>query len=403
MRIAIINVTYQYGSTGQLAFNLYKNAIKNGDDAILFYGRDNAQNLDPNIIKIENAVSVYCHAFMARVTGLEGYFSYFPTKYLIKKMREFCPELVVLFNLVGYYMNAPLLFEYLNRNRIKTIYCMIDEYAYCGKCAYPGDCEKYMGKCEKCPGKKLYPESWLFDIAYKKQRMKFSSYGRREHYIFTGPEYVCERAKKSMILRDAKTIILDECIDTNVYKQYETAPLKKQLGIPEKNKIVLNVCPVSNPRKGAELYFQAIKRLEGKGISFIHVGCDTQKTEYPDNLIQVGYIYDQVELAKYMSLADVFVCSSMNDTMPNTCLEALSCGTPVIGFDIAGIPYVADSICGTFVEAGNIEKLAEAIDSAPHKENAMEEYCRNYALKRYSFEAFYRKILEIEKKHICSG
>lgn len=400
MKIAIVNVTFQYGSTGQLAFNLYKKAIENGNEAKIFYGRDPEINHDSNIIKIEKQSSVIFHAFMTRMSGLEGYFSYFSTKHMLKALDKFRPDVVVLFNLVGYYIHEPLLFRYLNKNNVKTIYCMIDEYSYCGKCCYPNDCQNFMEKCVQCPLKSEYPESWIFDVAHKKQQMKYQMYGCRYNYIFAGPEYVCERAKKSKILGKAKLAVLDECIDTNIYKIYDTVALRMKYGIPKRNKVVLNVCPVSNKRKGAEFYFEAIKRISKKDITYIHVGCDTDEVKYPDNMIKVGYIYNQQELAEYMSLADVFVCSSMNDTMPNTCLEALACGTPVIGFQAAGIPFVADHICGTFVEAGNVSFFAEAIDFAPRKDDNMMQYCRDYALKRYSFDAYYNKILEIQGEFI---
>lgn len=83
--------------------------------------------------------------------------------------------------------------------------------------------------------------------------------------------------------------------------------------------------------------------------------------------------------------------------MPNTCLEALSCGTPVLGFDISGIPFVADEPLGHFVEAANVKQLKEFITGQATERKTQETVmrCREYALRRYSPDTYYSKMKSI--------
>ena len=94
-------------------------------------------------------------------------------------------------------------------------------------------------------------------------------------------------------------------------------------------------------------------------------------------------------------MADLYLISSSSDTMPNACLEALSCGTPVCGFNISGIPYVAEEPLGFFIEPYNIEHLAEKIKNIKKKDYEISQKCRNYAVTRFSTEVFIKKMLSV--------
>ena len=84
--------------------------------------------------------------------------------------------------------------------------------------------------------------------------------------------------------------------------------------------------------------------------------------------------------------------------MPNVCLEALACGTPIIGFNISGIPYVASEKYGTFIEPRNTRMLAEIMDKFPKKSESRKQECRAYAIQRYSHHKFYTSIMNIVKE-----
>ena len=67
-------------------------------------------------------------------------------------------------------------------------------------------------------------------------------------------------------------------------------------------------------------------------------------------------------LAEYYQLADIMVVPSLYDNSPYTCLEAMSCGVPVIGTSAGGMPeYIDDGVCGIIVSPGIHEELSGAV------------------------------------------
>ena len=92
---------------------------------------------------------------------------------------------------------------------------------------------------------------------------------------------------------------------------------------------------------------------------FILIGVKDLNEKFPNNVIALGRTENQIELAEYYSLADIFLICSKKETFSMTCAEAISCGTPVLGFK-SGAPETIflDSI---FVDYGDIKSLKEKI------------------------------------------
>ena len=93
-------------------------------------------------------------------------------------------------------------------------------------------------------------------------------------------------------------------------------------------------------------------------------------------------------------MADSYVCTSISDAQPSTCLEALGCGTPIIGFNNSGVSYIAPNKFGKFVDCGDVNALFEAIINVPQKTQDVISECHNYAKERFSIEASEKRYVE---------
>jgi glycosyltransferase involved in cell wall biosynthesis len=273
---------------------------------------------------------------------------------------------------------------------------MWDEYAMTGACSFVFDCNKYESQCKACPHKRDYPISWIFDTSRVLQAKKKHAYAM-DNIAFVAVPYTARCAKRSYLLHDKKIYSADEAVvQKNISYPRDTTELRKELGIPADNKVILNVCVYPEERKGGKYYLETARKCLGhKDISFVHVGFMGDKSECPDNYIPIGFEKDQNRMAAYYSLADLFVCTSFAETQPNTCLEALSCGTPICGFNISGIPTCADPPYGEYVEPRDTDALKDIICARKKKTHNEMLAVVEYARSRFSSEEYNRKLRSI--------
>ena len=145
------------------------------------------------------------------------------------------------------------------------------------------------------------------------------------------------------------------------------------LGRPAEIPLVLfgAVNGTADPRKGADLLLEALKRLRSRvadsrmaGLAFVVFG-ESRPAQPPDlgfPIHYVGRLADDLSLRLHYAAADVFVIPSRQDNLPNTGLEAHACGVPVVAFRTGGLEdIVEDRITGALAEPFDPESLASAI------------------------------------------
>ena len=107
-----INVTANWGSTGKIAEDIGKLAIKNGWESWIAYGRGNP-NSESNLIRIGNDFDMRLHGIGTRLFDNHGLMSKSVTKDFIKKIKGLKPDIIHLHNIHGYFINYKILFDYL--------------------------------------------------------------------------------------------------------------------------------------------------------------------------------------------------------------------------------------------------------------------------------------------------
>jgi len=362
--VAIINCC-DWGSTGKIAKSLHDGLKEKGYDSFFYYGRGERIR-SKDIFKFETDAEVYVHAGLAKLTGLYDAFSIFATFRLIHKLRERRTDTIIILNYHDYYLNINLLLDYADKANIKVVYLMVDNYAYVARNGYLS-------------------------------RRKLRRYKRSNNILFVGPQFVIDSAKQTQYGEYMRMQSLDEAIDISLYKPCDTSQLRAEMGIAQDKLVVLCVAPSTNPIKGAKYFTEMTKSFIGDDrYVFIHIGYrDGDTSSLPANYIPIVFVKENSDLAKYYSMADLFVFPSLVDTMSNTCLEALACGTPLLVFNISGMPYLLDDSVGTMVETRNSNALADEVRKAQKKTPEVVSTCRKYAEKRYDNREYLDKLEEI--------
>lgn len=122
-----------------------------------------------------------------------------------------------------------------------------------------------------------------------------------------------------------------------------------------------------------------------------------------ENVIFPGII-SNIDLPKYMAVATVFVLPSIVDKTGDTeglglvLLEAMACGTPVIGTNVGGIPYIIkNDVNGFLVEQKNPGQLARVIIGLFNKDlgQTIGESGRKYIEENFTWSIIAEKCINI--------
>ncbi len=285
------------------------------------------------------------------------------------------------------------------------VWTLHDQWAMTGGCFYPGECEGYLGTCINCPMLKTNLAAKVFS---RKQQI-YAKTGNL-HFIAIS-SWMKNEINKSKLLSGFPVESIPNAIDTEKYKPLDKNVLAKELGLdPERKRIGFVAFNVADKRKGAIYLKEALKILQNK--------LDTDKYEVlvigkqPENdffdvkfrVTYTGYITSQQMMIKYYNLMDVFVIPSLQDNLPNTAMEALACGIPVVGFNIGGIPDMVDHRQNGYLAAArDSAELAQGIAWVLEEGNPilLRSYARQKVTDNFSYEAigkrltgFYTKLLK---------
>jgi glycosyltransferase involved in cell wall biosynthesis len=153
---------------------------------------------------------------------------------------------------------------------------------------------------------------------------------------------------------------------------------------------------------------------EHSGIYFLSVGRGAFPQGLGNRAIAVEYLKDELSMSLLYSAADIFAVPSLQDNFPNTALEALSCGVPVVAFAAGGLPeIVREGVTGALVPVGDVQALRGAISrllEEPDQRARMSEECRRIAVTDYTLEvqakryvSLYEEALKLQKQRAITG
>lgn len=392
MKVLLIDVNFKNSSTGKIVHDLAKELLDNGHEAKVLYGRG-SHSEESFAKRIAHPLEVYFHALMTRVTGLIGFFSYFATKRLIREIKNFKPDVVNLHELHGYYVNYSAVLDFLKKESIPIVWTFHCEFAYTGKCGYAYDCEKWKTECHACPQLKEYPSTVFFDFTrhmFNQKKLDFE--GLDNLVIVTPSQWLANRVRQSILKRYEVRVIHNGIDVDNTFFPRLNNTCDQSL----KRKKILAVAPdIMSERKGGKWVLKVAERLPQ--FDFIMVGSDYIDSA-PANVSVISKTSNQDELAEYYSSADVFLICSKRENFPTTCIEALACGTPVIGFDEGGTAETAPGLLGEFVSYGDIDALEEVLNSYLLGDSAINrDLCRPFALENYSKKVMANKYMQLYK------
>lgn len=363
MRIVQINGGAK-GSTGKIMMGIADVARAQGHEVmcaspITTTNRDAGE--DCGYYRIGTFNSRRVNVALARITGFNGCFAWFETYKLLKKIEEFKPDIIHLHNLHDSYINLPMLFSYIKKHNVPTVWTLHDCWAFTGQCPYftIAKCDKWKTGCHNCPQYKEYPAS-LYDNTKRMWNLKKKWFtGIENMTIVTPSKWLAELAKESY-LKDYPIEVINNGIDLDVFKP-TPSNFRERYGISEEKHIVLGVSFAWGYRKGLDCFVEMAEKM-GDQYQIVLVGTDDEiDKNLSQKIISIHRTQNQKELAEIYSAADVFAMPTREENYPTVNMEAIACGTPVVTFRTGGSPEMLNEEVGQVVPADGVNEMMSEI------------------------------------------
>jgi len=231
----------------------------------------------------------------------------------------------------------------------------------------------------------------------------------RADYIQAISGYLSDWAKKRMKTKSPIEIIPNG-VDLKIFQRQSQSiieELKSNLGIKPTEKVILTVSRLVKKngvadliKAGQRLGFPFKVLIVGRGKEESELKKLAEKLRLKEKVLFLGQIAFE-DLSKYYSLADIFVRPSLSEGFGNVFLEALACGTPVVGTAVGGsaIRILSENQAGLICQAGNSRDIAEKIKAV--LSNNADQMVRNgqeIIKKEYTWEIIASKMEKIFEK-----
>lgn len=232
----------------------------------------------------------------------------------------------------------------------RIIWTLHDEWPYLGVCHYRDNCTE--SECRKCP---LLCGSIPYSIYTRKHAMY-----QRWHPTFVGcSQWITDQARHAM--PNERVEHINNCIPAALFHPTDMLQARQSLSLPQDKRLLLFCSQkVNDERKGIIYLVEALQLLSKDNLHLVIVGKNAEKIPLPDDIsaTSFGSVSERM-MPDIYNAVDAFLTPSLQDNLPNTIAEAMSCGTPCIGFDVGGIPEMIDHL-----ENGYVARYQDAADLA---------------------------------------
>lgn len=454
LRILQVNSSDIGGGAQKVAWNLFQSYRRLGYVSCLAVGHK--QSDDPDVLPISNGegrpvwsrffwsmhsalqsldgngwLSRLAHKLAEPGAFLDGYYGIedfrFPESWRLLRLTVYPPDILHCHNLhIGYFDLRAL--SWLS-HQVPTVLTLHDAWLLSGHCAHSFDCERWKIGCGQCPDLTIYPAVRRDATDFNWQR-KQQIFEKSRLYVATPSRWLMQKLEQSMLAPGVvEARVIPNGVDLTLFHPRDRNEARASLALPQEARILLftangiraNIWKDYRTLRGA--IGQVATRLHGQSVLFIALGEGGSGKRIDQAEVRfIPYQKAPEAVARYYQAANVYIHAARADTFPNTILEALACGTPVVATAVGGIPeqvkglriadgdgYGPDEATGALVPQGDAKGLADGIERLLTDETLCERLARNAATdakKRFNLEhqvesylVWYKELLAGSEQH----
>ena len=409
MRVLYISTYDIKGGAARGAYRLHRGFLENGVQSRLLVNNKYSEDItvtgpESEIGKALSTIRPYLAKWLLKLQSSPNTFPHsinvFPSN-LVRYINTSDAD-VVLLHWIGHEMIS---IREIGRIKKKIVWRLADQWAFCGSEHYTvrGEdrryIEGYLVRNKPDGHRGLDLDRWTW-------KRKAKHWLDKPMTVVTGSRWLADCAKASVLFRNKEVNVIPSGLDIGVYKPADKMYARRVLNLPMDKKLVLfgSLSATSDLRKGFHLLLTALDSLAEQAkaeVSAVVVGASKSEQE-PNCKLPFHYLStlkDDWSLVLAYSAADVFVLPTMQDNLPYTVIEAMSCGTPCVSFAVGGLPEMIEhNVNGYLARPYDCEDLANGMriileDDRLH--STMSQECRQKALTKYDVNIQVKSYLKL--------
>ena len=319
---------------------------------------------------------------------------------LATKVAKLNPDIVHLF----WVCNGFLRIETLKKFKRPIVWTLHDMWPFTGGCHYDDECGKFQQSCGNCP---ILHSEQERDLSRRIWKRKQKSWEGVPIVVVATSHWLADMARSSSLFRDQRIEVIPNGIDTEIYKPNNKEAARAAYNLPQDKHLILfsAFSATTDKRKGNQFLMQALEKMSqagwGSKTELLLIGAT--RPENPSDIGMkvhyMGRLHDEISQVLLYSAADVVVAPSMQENLSNTVMESLACGTPVVAFDIGGMPDMIDhQINGYLASPFEPNDLADGmmwVLENKDRHDMLSRRARETVAERYALKAVANRYLEL--------
>lgn len=249
----------------------------------------------------------------------------------------------------------------------RLVWTIHDPWLLTGHCVYPLECNRWQSGCGNCPDLNLTRRIKRDNTAFL-WKVKHWVMHHSDVTLIVASQWMNDLIKSSPILSHLPCHIIPFGVDLQRFQPHDSVKSRSRFGIPKDANVLAFRYRGENERfKGWPWLKKSLKLLnlnkptylivfEGKG------GMAELYDKY--NIVELGWVNDEDLLIDALNAADIFLMPSVAEAFGMMAVEAMACGTPVVGFDgtaLSGVVHAPRA--GIMVSQKDSAVLAETIQN----------------------------------------
>lgn len=369
MKVMHFGYSDSQGGAAKAAYRIHKGLIKLGADSQMVVSRkftgDPSVSTPPGLInKFWKRLTPFADSFLNKLSDSHELSPAFFGTNALSTIPRFQPDIVQLHWICGGFLRV----ESIAQIKQPVVWRLADMWAFSGAEHYVGTDLRYTTGYTK---ENRPPNEHGLDINRWTWRRKKQTWSKISNLtIVTPSQWLARCAHKSKLFENRKIMVIPTGQDTKAFFPMEKYKARSKYNLPLDKKLILfgAESSTSDRRKGYHLLIDALKILsKNKSVQDFELVVFGSKKD--ENLSQLninahflGSLKGSENLCAAYSAADVFIAPSIEENLANTVIESMACGTPVVAFNIGGMPdIVLHQKTGYLATPFSVEELAQGI------------------------------------------